>query len=138
MKMAGGYFNEGYNCAESVWMAMHQAWQAGEPNIRLATPFGAGMGRLGSVCGAVSGGILAIGLKYGRDHQTDTDGKETAYQMARQFYTRFEKEFGTALCRELTDCDLTIPEGREKYEGLGLSRKCTQLVEGAVRILSEL
>ena len=37
--------------------------------IKIATPFGGGMARLGETCGAVSGALMAIGLKHGNMHQ---------------------------------------------------------------------
>lgn len=133
---AAGYFKAGYNCAESVLMAMQEGWRTGEPDPLPATGFGAGMGRRGSVCGALSGGIMAIGLKYGR--RKPEDDKEQAYRLAHEFYTGFEREFGSALCRELTDCDLTTTAGQEKFKELNLSRKCTGIVENAVRLLLSL
>ena len=61
-------FNEGFNCAESVLMSM-QEFLGLEMNPTVATGFGADIGRKGSVCGAVTGVILAINLKYGRKKQ---------------------------------------------------------------------
>ncbi len=51
-------------------MAMQEAWQM-ERRSDIATAFGAGIGRQGSVCGAVTGGIIAINLKYGRTKAED-------------------------------------------------------------------
>ncbi len=62
------YFTTGFNCAEALLLALQEALNEEENNIipRIATPFGAGIGGRGSVCGALSGAIMAIGLKYGR------------------------------------------------------------------------
>ena len=35
---------------------------------KIATGFGAGIGGRGLVCGAISGGIMALGLKFGRNN----------------------------------------------------------------------
>ena len=62
------YFNNGYNCAQSVLFALYDQIN---PNIKndfipkIASGFGGGIGRCGSVCGALTGSIMAVGLKYG-------------------------------------------------------------------------
>ena len=61
-KIAASHFRDGYICAESVLMAMQEIWHM-EKRADIATAFGAGIGRQGSVCGAVTGGIIAINLK---------------------------------------------------------------------------
>lgn len=37
--------------------------------MKIAAPFGVVMARLGETCGAVSGALMAIGLKHGNMHQ---------------------------------------------------------------------
>ncbi|UCC33999.1 MAG: C-GCAxxG-C-C family protein, partial [Candidatus Bathyarchaeota archaeon] len=63
---AASYFKEGYNCAQSVLLAMQEFWNIGNPvEPKVASAFGGGVGRRGSLCGALTGGVIAIGLKYG-------------------------------------------------------------------------
>lgn len=55
-----------YNCAQSVLIPF--AADAGideEAAFRVAANFGGGM-KMGSVCGAVTGGLMALGLRPGR------------------------------------------------------------------------
>ncbi len=74
-------FLAGYNCAQSVLFAFGpDLGLDGETSLKLATGFGAGMGRRGEVCGAVTGGILALGLKYGRGGRQDRQATEETYQ----------------------------------------------------------
>jgi C_GCAxxG_C_C family probable redox protein len=57
-------FLSGYNCAQSVLYSFCDDLRFdGDAALRLACGFGAGMGRKQEVCGAVSGGIIAIGLR---------------------------------------------------------------------------
>jgi len=78
-----------------------------------ASLFAGGIGNTGSVCGAVIGGVMAIGLKNGR---ADTmEEVLQSLQLAAEFRRRFEAEAGTILCRELTGVDLSTPEGIERY-----------------------
>ena len=69
-------FAEGFNCAQSVFYSFCDDLQF-EKNtaLKMACGFGGGMGRNGEVCGAVTGGILAIGTKYGRGEKDDRQPK---------------------------------------------------------------
>ena len=55
-------FQEGYNCAQSVLLTMFQHWNSGGSDLipKIATGFGGGIGRCGSVCGALAGGVMAL------------------------------------------------------------------------------
>lgn len=135
-KIAASHFREGYNCAESVLMAMQEVWHM-EKRPDIATGFGAGIGRRGSVCGAVTGGIIAINLKYGR--MKPGEDREKSYALALNFYKMFEKEFSSAICYDLIGCDLTTSGGQKVFKESNLfEKKCVRFVEGAVRILTGL
>jgi hypothetical protein len=59
-------FLDGYNCAQSVLLTMFEFWNGENALIpKIATGFGGGIGRCGSVCGALTGGVMALGVKYG-------------------------------------------------------------------------
>jgi C_GCAxxG_C_C family probable redox protein len=80
---------------------------------RIASGFGGGMGGTGAVCGAVVGGIMAIGLEHGRDFEVED--RLGAWRLVQEFRRRFEAEMGHIGCRELTGADLTTEEGRKAY-----------------------
>jgi len=132
------FFNEGFNCAESVLMAM-QEYLGLEKNPAFATSFGAGIGRKGSVCGAVPGGVLAINLKYGRQKAEDKESIGQAYSKALEFYNKFEEKMGSAICYDIIKCDLKTEEGQKifKDENL-LKEKCFKCVETSINILLDL
>lgn len=121
------YFKEGYNCAESILKAMGH-----EPNI--ATAFGAGISRKGSVCGAITGGILVINLKYGRN--SAKEDKEKVYKVALEYIDEFEKEFGCIICYDLIGCDLKTSDGQKRYKDLNLfDEKCQKFVRRTIEML---
>jgi C_GCAxxG_C_C family probable redox protein len=121
------HFKEGYNCAESILKGMDY-----EPNI--ATAFGAGLSRKGSVCGAITGGILVINLKYGR--KSAKEDKEKAYKVALEYINEFEKEFGNIMCYDLIGCDLKTSDGQKRYKDLNLfDEKCKKFVGRAIEML---
>ena len=102
----------------------------------IALGFGGGLGRRGLVCGALSGGVMAIGLRYGR--MEETDAKDKAYALVLELCHRFERQHGSALCRDLTRCDFTNPEDRQRWSDSNGHEKCSQFVSTTVEILLDL
>jgi C_GCAxxG_C_C family probable redox protein len=133
------HFKEGYNCAQSVLLTMTEHWNCKNELIpKIANPFGGGLARCGSACGALTGGLMAIGIKYGTNEPSA--GKQTvAYELAEQFYRQFEKENKTVMCRELIGFDLSDLEQRKKArEQQIFQTKCPAFVKSAVEILASL
>jgi len=130
------YFKGGYNCSQSVLLTMFEYWNGRNELIpKVATAFGAGIGRCGSVCGALTGGVLAIGIKYGTNEPV-MEKRLKAYEIAKQFYKQFERKNGSVLCRELAGYDLSDPEELEKArEANVFEEKCPVFVKRAVEIL---
>lgn len=128
-ELANYHAAEGFLCSESVLLAISNWLGVQCKQIpKIATGFGAGIGGQGLVCGAISGGIMALGLKFGRNEVKKQ--KMKPYWFASDLLKRFEKEFGSIMCVELTGCDLTTEEGRKKYEEEKLWKtKCRQYIE---------
>jgi C_GCAxxG_C_C family probable redox protein len=131
-------FLEGYNCAQSVLLTIFEHWNGENELIpKIATAFGGGIGRCGSVCGALSGGVMAIGIKYGTN-EPSAEKRSRAYRLANKFYRRFEKQYGSVLCRELIGYDLSNPEELDKARKERVfEEKCVNFVRKAVEILAE-
>ena len=131
MELAQSYAAQGFLCSESVLLAVSKSLGIKCELIpRIATGFGAGIGGCGSVCGAVSGGVMALGLKFGRNDAKRQEVKP--YWFAFELLQRFEREFGHVTCRELTKCDLATEEGRKKYVDQRLwETKCRRYITGA-------
>jgi C_GCAxxG_C_C family probable redox protein len=66
--LAREYYLKGFGCAESILHAFNDKdiIDAPETLLKASTGFGTGFGGKGSTCGAITGPIMAIGLKYGR------------------------------------------------------------------------
>jgi C_GCAxxG_C_C family probable redox protein len=134
-------FVAGYNCAQSVLYAFGpELGLDGEISLKLATGLGAGMGRRGEVCGAVTGGILALGLKYGRGSRPERSATEVTYQKTLELMARFEERHGSCLCRVLLDgCDLRTAEGRRYFKKHDLLHKtCMGCVQSVVETLEQI
>ena len=128
-----------YNCAQSVLCAF--AEDVGiekDTALKVATCFGGGM-RCGEVCGAVTGILMAIGMKYGSSAENDEAGKYPAYKKEMEFIKRFKEKHGTVLCRELLKMDVSRPEGMQEVVKKGLHKTvCANAIVIAVEIAEEL
>jgi C_GCAxxG_C_C family probable redox protein len=132
-------FLSGYNCAQAVLFAYGPDLGLDtETALKIATGFGGGMGRRGEVCGAVTGGILALGLKCGRGGQQERSVAEVAYQKTRDLMAAFERTHGSCTCRTLLGgCDLQTPQGQQHFKEQDLLHKtCAKCVQTVGEILA--
>ena len=134
-------FLEGYNCAQSVFYSFCDDLKL-DKNIalKIACGFGAGMGRKEEVCGAVTGGIMVIGMKYGREENQDPTKTDQTYQKTRELMDRFIEKHNTYICRRLVEeCELTTPEGQKEFKEKELKTKvCKQCISNVVEILEDI
>lgn len=98
------------------------------------------MGRRGEVCGAVTGGIIALGARYGRGEKDDKAATEQTYARTLDLMDRFQSAHGSIICRQLLGgCDLATPEGQRVYRENDLGRKvCVECVRSVAQILQEM
>lgn len=80
---------------------------------QIAFGFAGGLGNTGSVCGAVTGAVMALGLKIERG-ETMEEALRSLGRVA-EFRRRFEAEMGSIHCHELTGADLTTEEGIAQF-----------------------
>jgi len=133
-------FKEGFNCSQAVLAAYGEQFDLKqELALRVAGAFGGGMGRMGETCGAVTGAIMVVGLKFGSTTAVDLKARENAYAVVREFVHRFKGRNVSVLCRDLLDCDISTPEGmkRAKEEGI-IKQSCPKFVKDAAEILDQL
>jgi C_GCAxxG_C_C family probable redox protein len=132
-------FLEGYNCSQSVLLAMFEHWGGNNELIpKIATGFGGGIGRCGSLCGALTGGVMALGIRFGTN-EPSLEKRLQSYEFSRKFFQQFKKLNKGVLCKELTGYTLSNPEEYEKAKNENVFRKkCDNYVRSAVTILLEL
>ncbi len=130
-------FREGYNCAQSVFLAFSDKLGFDkETALRLSSSFGGGMGRLREVCGAVSSMFMIAGMLKGYTTPADDDIKAKHYELIQSLAKEFKSKHETIICRELLGLEESefspIPEKRtEKYYQ---ERPC----ENFIRLASEI
>lgn len=139
-EMAQDTFVKGFNCAQSVFSAFCDDLGIDrDMALKTACGFGAGMARNQEVCGAVTGGILVIGARYGRGEQGNRSATETTYAKVRELMERFSREHGTYICRVLLNgCELTTEQGQVSYlENDFFNRVCRPCIKSVVEILEQ-
>ena len=106
-------FRRGYNCCQSVFAAFADVLgMSVEEAAKIASPFGAGFGKLREVCGAVSGMTLAAGYLKGYDDPADYESKKELYRLIQNMCAEFKEQEGTIICRDL----LGLKEGEDLAE----------------------
>jgi C_GCAxxG_C_C family probable redox protein len=133
IKHASECWEKGYNCTESVLRGVCYGLGMELPDValKMATPFGGGVGRSQELCGALSGGVLAVGTVLGRTECGED--RFVSYNAARDLYDQFRDKFGSSLCHELNFGDFTSPEHRERCESFVIEtvRKTFRIIRKA-------
>lgn len=130
---------EGFNCAQSVALAFADRFPLPE-EMAAAAAGGLGGGVGGShqeVCGAVSGGVLALGWMYPHTEGADQEGKRRLYAACREFRRRFEAAFGRTRCGDLLAARPSAGEDTAARR-MGVTNHCDVMIVTAVEILEGL
>lgn len=138
--LAHQYHQQGYSCAQSVAGAFADltGWEP-ERLFAAAGAFGGGVG--GSheeLCGAVSGGLLVLGLLFPHTRAEDRDTKKEIFSLAKQFRQQFFDTFGHTRCGDLLRSRCGVSEKTAAAARLGLTAHCDIMVVTAVELLSAL
>jgi len=134
-------FLDGYNCAQAVFFSFCKDLKIeNDIALKLASGFGAGMGWQQEVCGAISGGILVLGAKYGRGENDDRSVMERSYKKTQNLMNRFAEQHGTTKCRQiLNNCDLSTKIGQLQFIVNNFrSKKCVPCIKTVIEILEEI
>ncbi|WP_405268449.1 C-GCAxxG-C-C family protein [Methanobrevibacter sp.] len=121
-------FENGYVCSQAVFATFSQDLGLSEEQaLKIGACFGSGM-RKGEVCGACTGALMALGLKYG-------ESKAKSNEVCEKFLDEFEKENGSYICRDLLNCDIRTEEGVKYALDNNLFKEfCPKMVESATKI----
>ncbi|NPV52432.1 MAG: C_GCAxxG_C_C family protein [Firmicutes bacterium] len=130
-------FDAGFSCAEAVTLTGMKALGIESDLIpKIATGFGGGVSYTKSLCGAVAGGILILGARFGR--QNISDDRSALLSSVQQLIKGFRETFGSENCYDLIGVDFTTPEGKAEYKNRLHKEKCCNYVEFVLRTALEL
>jgi C_GCAxxG_C_C family probable redox protein len=138
---ASRYFANGFNCAQSVFVVFGPEYGLStDQSLKVACAFGGGMGRQQQTCGAVTGALMALGMKYGKADNDPEEMKKLTYDKTFSFFNEFEKQFGSTNCRTLLNgLDMNNADDMQRISKGDLFKTlCPKYVSGAVNILEEL
>jgi C_GCAxxG_C_C family probable redox protein len=134
-------FKKGNNCSMAVFSAFALEYGVKEEiALKIAAPFGGGIGRMGETCGAVTGALMALGLAFQtKPDETIDEMKGRLYLVVREFMREFTQCHGSIKCHELVGCDLSTPEGARKFKERDLMNSiCVECVCTAVELVEKL
>ncbi len=91
-----------YFCSEAVLQTINEflGKPYGEDIVKLASGFPIGMGKAGCLCGAVSGGQMALGIVYGRVEGQPMEDK--MFEKAKGLHDYIISEYKATCCRVIT------------------------------------
>ena len=141
IEIASEKFLSNYNCAQSVLYACSDETDIDKNTaLKIAWGFGAGMGRKQEICGAITGGVMVIGIKYGKIENDRRAETEKIYSKTRDLMNKFRAKHGTCICLELLNgCDLMTENGQKYFQENDLKNKiCMGCVRDVVQILEEM
>ena len=103
-KIAEDYYRNGdFYCSEAVVKTIIDEFQidVSEDVIKMASGFPVGMGGMGCTCGALTGGVMAIGLVSGRSQGKDPKVNK-AMELSAKLYQTFCERHKVSCCKVLT------------------------------------
>jgi C_GCAxxG_C_C family probable redox protein len=132
-------FRGGCNCAQAILSSYGKALGLEEAMAnRVACGFGGGM-RRADTCGAVTGALMVLGLRYGPTSCPGQPQKNETYAQVQAFNARFAERQGTLSCKDLLGCDVTTTEGLQQAQAAQLFKTiCPEAVRVAAEILEEM
>ena len=97
------------------------------------------MARTGHTCGAVSGALMVIGLKYRSSNPSDTENRDHTYEIAREYLKEFKEIHGSQTCKDLIGFDLSTEKGLEEAQKANIfENKCQHFVKTSAKLLIKL
>jgi C_GCAxxG_C_C family probable redox protein len=133
-------FLKRFTCSAAVFSAFSEELGL-DPDTakKIACGFGAGLSKTGNACGAVSGAIMVIGLKYGKCVEGDDAATEKTRELTRRFIAEFKKKNGSINCTDLLGFNLSVPEEYAEAGASGIFiEKCPLLVRDAADIVENI
>lgn len=131
------YFDNSFNCSQSVFTIFATDMGLTEDDaLKIACAFGGGMGRQQHTCGAVTGALMALGLKFGKGFHDEDENKYDTYAKTLSFFEEFTKRNGSIECRQLLDgLDMNDENDKNIIQEQNLfNMKCRKYVKDAIEI----
>lgn len=132
-------FEDGLNCAQAILTAFGEPYGlAPDTAKKLGRPWGGGLGRMGQICGAVTGAVILLGHAQ-NGALAEPEARNKICASIKALIQRFEQRNGAVVCMDLLGADISTEEGQQRIkEEMLVKRLCPKFVEDASAILTEL
>jgi C_GCAxxG_C_C family probable redox protein len=132
-------FQQGFTCSQAVLLVFAKDFGLDRDTaLRISQGFGAGIGRSDDICGALSGAIMVIGLRYGGISVDDNAAKEKTYTVVREFLQKFNALNGSVACTALLGYNLSDPQQvAEAKKNKVVTARCPGFVRDAVKLVEK-
>jgi C_GCAxxG_C_C family probable redox protein len=132
-------FEKGFHCAPAILSTYSEQFGLEKAlALKIACGFGAGIGRMGKTCGAVTGALMVIGLKHGQVNLADEESSQRTYTLVKEFIDRFTAIHSSIECKELIGYDLSNSGELKSARDSGVfQNKCPNFVYDSALILEE-
>lgn len=139
IEKAKDLFGRKFHCSQAVFAAFAEESGITEKQaLKIGACLGSGM-RKGEVCGACTGALLALGLRFGQADEEDIESRLKTNEVTDRFLAEFKKENGSYMCKELLGCDLSTQEGiAMAVEKKLFTEFCPKMVESATKIAEDI
>ena len=125
------------SCSQAIFATYGEHLTSGKVDydtcMKIASAFSGGIARTGNICGALSGALMALGLKF-----NNSKNPNEINVVAEKFLNEFETLHGSTICRELINHDLITEADLKHAFETGAFDKCEKYVEDAAIILEKL
>ena len=128
-KDAEEYYRGGYFCCEALIAAIRENFElnVSDEVIAMASGMSVGVGRSGCMCGAVNGGVLALGMFFGRTKQNGPQDPKVVkcMELTKELHDWFREINGknSVCCRVLTR-EFDMGKGEHKEQCIGYTGLC--------------
>ncbi len=151
-KKAGDYEELSINCAQGTLQALQEEFNLGSTSVLKAASWMPGLVSRKETCGALIGGLMALGLALGRDKLHDPsyqtpEGRHQYWENKRRvwrFCERFRQEFGSTMCGDIRpqimgkEYNTMDPEELARFIADDGAKKCRLPAEKAAQIAAEI
>ena len=134
-------FRTGFSCSQAVLAVFAKDFSLDRDiALKVSQGFGGGISHTDDICGAASGAVMVIGLRYGRTKAADIAAKDRTYAVVQEFLRQFaQRHGGKRTCTGLLGYNLSDPTQSAEAKRVKVTQaKCPGFVRDAVELVEKL
>lgn len=132
-------FLEGCACSQAIMSEYCEQFNLDHKTaLNLSAAFAGGI-RMGKTCGAVTGALMVLGLKFSKHASEKPEDRRKVYETVGEFTKKFIEINGSTECKDLLSFDISTAEGLQIAKDKNLFKTiCPKFVKGAVELLESM